>query len=483
MAICNIFKKLENNNGTFFTFSQYTEDLVANQSNSSYKVVPSRFICCDVDYSLFDNETLPALLQNNFENGCSFLRSKMGKDWNPDISKNVFWNEVGYNLFRDNENNTVVSDFNKDTYLNNLSIPAIDEINSEYIKSNIVYCGDINIQSYSEKDNVGYNEIYCYIPNEAKQASFKIIRENSGIEYIAYDKEYICGYDVNDVNFNGLLNINSIYKVDGSNLVTDSLYKYQYSYTNTFGVDLTDGKYTASDSFKFNTVVVFYDIIVNDSILYSNIPLGMYFSGIIEGGVMNNSITKFVNNNDIYGSGTSYGLRICNRFTVSPNGTSIKSATNTLLGEDAEYAAISQTMAAMADSQKKMDQLISNINDYQRGIKDHLASFKNYRVNVPYIKIINNIPYWFINGKNTGQKIYYDLQLKSSDDSIIISEPIIDPDNGKITFDLKFNSGDSYLIVNDRNGLLNIPEDNLEPGTMVYVKDEDQIYMYSNKIN
>lgn len=472
MAICNIFKKLENNNGTFFTFSQYTEDLVANQSNSSYKVVPSRFICCDVDYSLFDNETLPALLQNNFENGCSFLRTKMGKDWNPDISKNVFWNEVGYNLF--------INDSGRDDDL-------------EYSETNIVYCGDINIQSYSEKDNVGYNEIYCYIPNEAKKLKYEIIKKTSQDQYYhEYDKRYICGYTDNDIKFDGLLDIDKAYKVENSLLSKPYLYGiesggigigYKYKYSNFLSIDLSEYKSLDDNKFSFNTIVVFYDIIVNNSILYSNIPLGVYFSGIIEGGVMNNSITKFVNNNDIYGSGTSYGLRICNRFTVSQNGTFIKSDTNTLLGEDAEYAAISQTMAAMADSQKKMDQLISNINDYQKGIKDHLASFKNYRVNVPYIKTINNIPYWFINGKNTGQKIYYDLQLKSSDDSIIISEPIIDPDNGKITFDLKFNSGDSYLIVNDRNGLLNIPEDNLEPGTMVYVKDEDQIYMYSNKIN
>lgn len=472
MAICNIFKKLENNNGTFFTFSQYTEDLVANQSNSSYKVVPSRFICCDVDYSLFDNETLPALLQNNFENGCSFLRSKMGKEWNPDISKNVFWNEVGYNLF--------INDSGRDDDL-------------EYSETNIVYCGDINIQSYSEKDNVGYNEIYCYIPNDAKKLKYEIIKKVSQDQYYhEYDNRYICGYTYDDIKFDGLLDIDKVYKVENSLLSKPYLFEiggngkgvgYKYKYSNFLSIDLSKYNSLSINNFSFNTIVVFYDIIVNDSILYSNIPLGMYFSGIIEGGVMNNSITKFVNNNDIYGSGTSYGLRICNRFTVSPNGTFIKSATNTLLGEDAEYAAISQTMAAMADSQKKMDQLISNINDYQKGIKDHLASFKNYRVNVPYIKIINNIPYWFINGKNTGQKIYYDLQLKSSDDSIIISEPIIDPDNGKITFDLKFNSGDSYLIVNDRNDLLNIPEDNLEPGTMVYVKDEDQIYMYSNKIN
>ena len=45
MAICNVFKELTKNNGTFFTFSQYAEDLTINQSNSSYKVIPSKFMC------------------------------------------------------------------------------------------------------------------------------------------------------------------------------------------------------------------------------------------------------------------------------------------------------------------------------------------------------------------------------------------------------------------------------------------------------
>jgi hypothetical protein len=96
----------------------------------------------------------------------------------------------------------------------------------------------------------------------------------------------------------------------------------------------------------------------------------------------------------------------------------IKSDSDTLVGEDAMYPALSQAMSAMVDSQTKMNQLVKNINEYQNGIKDHLAVFKNHRTNVPYIKLINDIPYWFINGKNTGQKIYYDLEFESVDNAI-----------------------------------------------------------------
>jgi hypothetical protein len=398
MAICNVFKELSKSNGTFFTFSQYAEDLTINQSNSSYKVIPSRFICCDVDYSLFSNKTLPELLQNNFENGCAFLRDKLSgtqTTWTPAVSKNLFWNEVGSNLIISSNNN------------------------------NIVYCGDINIQSYSEKDNVGYNEIYCYIPNDAKQMKINIIRSNSN-DYIQYDKNYICGYNANDVDFNGLLDINSTYFVSNNQLHKENISNHKYIYSNIFDVDLEKIETIVNDSFKFNTVVVFYDIYEGDNIKYLNIPLGMFVTGMIDDGKMNNSIVKFVSNNDIYGAGTSYGLRICNRFTVSSNGVTIKSDSNIVSGEDAVYSSLSQAMSAMVDSQSKMDQLVNNINEYQNGIKDHLAMFKNYRVNVPYVKTINNTPYWFINGKNTGQKIHYDLAFKNSDNVIIADTSIVD---------------------------------------------------------
>lgn len=422
MAICNVFKELTKNNGTFFTFSQYAEDLTINQSNPSYKVIPSRFICWDVDYTSFDNIKLPLLLQNNFENGCSFLRDKLDSNWNPNITKNLFWNEVGQKLFK------------------------VDDKNA----SNIVYCGDINIQSYSEKDNIGYNEIYCYIPNEAKQMSFTTNTDDDALSY-QYDKAYICGYSEADKDFVGLLSIDKVYS-------GEDLSNYQYYYSDVFNVNLNESEVVDSSSFKFNTIVVFYDIYEGEVKKYSDIPLGMFVTGVINEGVMNNSITKYVSNDEIYGAGTSYGLRICNRFTVAPNGVFIKEDANINSVGDDIYPALSEAMSAMVDSQIKMDQILSGVNEYQQGIKDHLAQFKNYRVNVPYILYVNGTPYWFVNGKNTNCKAVSDLPSNFEEGLESIKSDIKDINN-----DIKdINSSlDAYRgdIISNTN---NITETNSE---------------------
>ena len=41
-------------------------------------------------------------------------------------------------------------------------------------------------------------------------------------------------------------------------------------------------------------------------------------------------------------------------------------------------------------------------------IKDHLAQFKNNKVNVPYVRQLGNKKYWFVNGKNTGAIAQYE---------------------------------------------------------------------------
>lgn len=421
MAICNVFKELTKSNGTFFTFSQYAEDLTKHQSNNSYKVVPSKFICCDVDYSLFNNETLPNLLQNNFENGCSFLRSnifeltKNNVQWTPEISKTLFWNEIGSNLLFANDENS------------------------------IVYYGDINIQSYSEKDNVGYNEIYCYVPNDAKKMIFDFELSNENQLLLEYGRDYICGYDSNDDGFNGLLDIKQVYQNKNTNLESILLKDYKYQYNSKYIIDLSESQNTGDTLFKFNTVIVFYDIIVGDKEEYTNIPLGMFVTGLISDGKMDNEVTKYVSNEDIYGAGTSYGLRICNRFVVSPNGTEIRYDTDISSGEDEMFPALAQVMSAMTDSQSKMDEVISNLHEYQDGIKEHLAQFKNSRVNIPYILYVNDIPYWFINGKNTGVKVWGDL--KDNLESLQISyDKLNDKVDGVIEFE---KIGEFKYIVNE----------------------------------
>ena len=208
---------------------------------------------------------------------------------------------------------------------------------------------------------------------------------------------------------------------------------------------MSESQNTGDTLFKFNTVIVFYDIIVGDKEEYTNIPLGMFVTGLISDGKMDNEVTKYVSNEDIYGAGTSYGLRICNRFVVSPNGTEIKYDTDISSGEDEMFPALAQVMSAMTDSQSKMDEVISNLHEYQDGIKEHLAQFKNSRVNIPYILYVNDIPYWFINGRNTGVKVWGDL--KDNLESLQISyNKLNDKVDGVIEFE---KIGEFKYMVNE----------------------------------
>ena len=148
MAVCNIFESLSKETGTFLSFSQYMEDLTREfAEGKSYHIVPSKFIALDVDYSTgnpwgaFDNDTVVASLIHYFENGCAIYRNDVN-NYTPNISKTLFWNtmiDCGF----------IGEDFNE-----------------------VRYVGDINLQSYEEYDGMGYSEIYCYIPNEAKQYEF-----------------------------------------------------------------------------------------------------------------------------------------------------------------------------------------------------------------------------------------------------------------------------------------------------------------------
>lgn len=360
MAVCNTFKELTNNTGEFFTFSQYAEDLTEQLSKVGYKVVPSKFLTLNVDYKEYDNTTLPIFLQNQFENGCAYLKS--ASSWNVDLYKTLFWNAFG--------------DL------------CIDPSTG---KSSINYIGDINIQSFNQVDNMGYNEIYCYIPNDAKEQEVKFTVNNPS-DLVEYTEPYICGYDASEVGTNGLIGI-------------DVPSTINYYLSDKYSFDTTTD--STNTYFDFNTIVVLYDVLDSDgNFINENIPLGIYFTGIIENGAMTNSFRKFVSNNDVYGSGTSYGLRICSKFMVASNGTvkyDVDSSLNTTeIVED--YESYSRLMGQLAESQIKMDSILGSISEYSQDLKDHLSEFKSNKTNVPYIRYINGEGYWFVNGKNTGCK-------------------------------------------------------------------------------
>jgi hypothetical protein len=73
----------------------------------------------------------------------------------------------------------------------------------------------------------------------------------------------------------------------------------------------------------------------------------------------------------------------------------------------------------MAESQRIMRDNTNYIKSIQTSLSNHLAMFKNYRVNVPYIRTVNGVQYWFVNGR----------MLTPVTSVIINNYNVVDPEN------------------------------------------------------
>ena len=354
MAVCNIFKNLTNRTGSFLMFSQYVEDLTKNHAQGyQYRVVPSRFIACDIDYSVLGNDLntlVPRFFQNRFENGCAAGRDQLD-DWNPDYSKHIFWNSL----------------------INAKLIEA-----GGYMKQ-IMYQGDINLQSYDVKSGMGYSETYIHIPPQASK------------------QKYECTYK------------ESVKYLETTELIGrggECAHTYYLDQSIDLGENAMEELYT---DFDVNTIIVLYDVysanelgIYKEEPDYVNIPMGVYFPGIFEDGKMTNVIHKFYSNQYVYGSGTSYSVRICTRMVANPEGDVI----NTTV-EGLDDINMSEVLSKMSENLDKMMEISGNqipaFDSYK--FKQIMQQLQNSQTNVPYILDINGDPYWFVNGKNTGVRV------------------------------------------------------------------------------
>lgn len=411
MAICNTFKKLTKETGTFLTFSQYMEDLTAWQTESKYhKLVPSKFVAIDCQSSDYTNITLPKLFQDYFENGCACFKNTSALPdeidnmatygWDPEYSKILFWNLMfNSGIINLDKNDNGVSGIN-----------------------GIQYVGDINLQSYNNVDGMGYSEIYCHIPNEAALHKYSlayndfedlIINKKPGDVIEGFSLGGLDGWEQLKQQFDFQTNIND-------NRLTysiDKKYTFSWDDANILTSKLDD------KSFNINMLVVLYDIWNDDRIVTSGIPMGIYITGLIDNeGKIQNSITKYVSNEDIYNSGTSYGLRICSRYIVSSEQDNyiVKEVTC----EDNNYGDLSRVLSQLSMSQNKMDKIVNKTYNTEQNYKNLLAIFKNSRTNVPYIKIVNNESCWFVNGKLIGPSTadgLYDAYTSDEIDALLDS--------------------------------------------------------------
>lgn len=425
---CNILKPVDSLTGTFFMFSQYAEDLTKQYSApDTYRCLPSKFIALNLDFSSISGSTtqetsttLGNIFQNYFENACTFLRgiyASNSKDFAPEYTRTLLFQTLEkYNMLYE------VKDVELDSGQKSDGTTSTSRGAISGISESIQYIGDINIYSNVDEveNGVGYNEIYCYIPNEAKCYDYRLVASDA-LETYAYKNTKICGYE-NESPYNGLT-----YSVDGYVDTFAGVKEYGIGSYSLAGeahnalipqcleknTDSDDKERADVDSYKINAIVVLYDIYRKDSnteayCLHSNIPMGIYFTGTLdENKEMTNSITKYITSETVYNQGTSYGLRVCTRFLAQPNSTvtvhSIDAQGSTNVSE------MTPVLQKMAETLAGVEEILDDHSALQKLLNDHLANFKNNKVNVPYVRQLGTKKYWFVNGKNTGAIAQYEM--------------------------------------------------------------------------
>ena len=394
MGKCNLLRPLQNNSGNFYIFSQYSEDLTREYTEKDeYRVVPSKFIAMELDNKLtrFTNNTIARLLQNYYENHCCFWRQN-DQDWTPEKSLDLLIQ----------------------TFVNN-GLLQISEYDNKLYFPQVKYVGDINIYSNQSIDGMTYNEIYCYIPNDSTCNKYILSQsEYPAVSIECKNQPYIQGFK----NEYDQLNEGEVYynNID-LNAIYDEPEKFVFS--NTYKFDKFEHIIGKETEYNINCIVVLYDIEdkQNNSIRYTNIPMGIYFTGTIQDDyTIGNQIKKYINNGEAYDQGTSYGLRICTRYLSQPNIEILQD--NVTIHSDKTQENLTSLFSKINESQilmaSSVNQTINNIEN----LKSHYELFKNSKTNVPYIRNVNGVPYWFVNGANTETKVLDENKLNIKVNSI-----------------------------------------------------------------
>lgn len=394
MGKCNLLAPVAQSTGNFILFSQYAEDLTrSSQSEDYYRVTPSKYVLLNLDQTGMDPVQFSEFFQNYYENSCSILRSNSSVDWTPDCATAMFW---------------------KALFKSGLAImPYWDETDASYHSPSVLKVGDINITSTKQYDGIYYSEIYVNVPQGSKRCKYAF--QNFSAEQtrmVQWPHDYIAGYPDGEYP-------TPVDQPWPSNRLTDQYcdstvsveghteYLYTLRSTTDFVLDTEPIRELDDASYTFDAVVVLYDVhkknleVPEDTTIYRDVPMGLYLTGAPkELGGIQNPVTIWVQNSDIYEQGTSYGFRICTRYLATQNSLYIVDST---IAESQElYDQYAAVMGKIGDSQVKMDQIASQMVGYQNNITSHLANIKNYKVNVPYIRNIGGVDYWFVNGNNLG---------------------------------------------------------------------------------
>ena len=388
--VCNIFKPMTNENGNFLLFSTYIKDLSKYAVDSSYRIVPKRFVCLNLGTDVLSTtsnvlkaympdtggldtaDIIPAYFQNVLEEGAAVAYSD-----NDSFSGN-FWYLMSKICMDDTKTN--LND--KIVYVGDVDTTSWED---GYFDTILNINSGAESQLYDFQDGVGDN------PNPENVLEFLA---SLGGNDVYQQGEYIQGWVEGSTPIYGGLNSASqpYVRVDSNTSIFDYLFKLRSSNSNL-------------SPFTFDTIVILYNITDGDgAVIEEDIPMGIYFTGTVDNTKILNPVTIYTSDPGAYGVGTSWSLRIASKFYVDPAGTA--HVEDIELDSNALYDNISAQLTAVADLLKTVQKSFTETNRVNIDLKNTLIQFFNtQKVNVPYI--VNG--WWFVNGTSTGFPAYEPL--------------------------------------------------------------------------
>lgn len=405
----------ENRGGTFFLFSQFSEDLTRNFSDGdAYKAVPSKFAAFNIDYTGKTSQDVGELFQNTFESSCAKLRTEHADYEHNDITS-MFWQTMAM-----------------------LVDPRQEEASVKYNDA-LVHIGTADVTGSTVINGDSYSDIYCYIDSSERRKIYQIGSLEAQSESTEDDSPTTYCYGWSSATYPRVVGtddseatvwLNGL-RPDGNRRdlvpatvdlpaplspvtqITEGDNMASHSQTIDDTTENVQYDVCEDSSFMINTIAVFYDIAAKDEqgeyeVIAKNVPLGIYFTGPVEDGVMANAVIKQVTHGDIYGQGTAYGLRISTKFSSAPialTGEQQVTQASVVSVEGTSAASAAAVLASMRETCQTIERSIASNADLVYTVKSHLAGFRDKSTNIPYIKKIGGTDYWFVNGRSTGRKV------------------------------------------------------------------------------
>lgn len=268
---------LRTTGSTFYTVSSALNDVDKTQMNSNIMMAPSKFVCLNLprwqntnekSQSFFIDPLLigqplqtdpniitPKLIQNYIENAIAISGKERTDDTFQTIAESMFWKlMMKSGAMKLKESGTILQ--------NGEELPVFVEDLEAYDKTYeplVVYASEINVLNHITKEGQSYTEVFMHIPTQAHLMQNITFTEPS----FKFENQYISGPEDSDYTIgledHPLDNTKAIYDTDDKKYMFDKGNKHGIFFDDIF-TDVEDKLNADADDFKFNVVLVYYDI-------------------------------------------------------------------------------------------------------------------------------------------------------------------------------------------------------------------------------